>query len=249
MAGASSAARPHYRIQVPGLIEQASPIVGVRLWLVDLDEPTREAADSWLSPSEQERAARFVFPRDARRYRAAHAALRWLLAQHCGLPARSEFDLGAHGKPHIGGHTAGGFNLSHSGGRALIGIGIGIGSGDGLGVDIELLRTVDDVWPVAEQNFSADVYAALRRTPPADVAHAFLSVWTRKEACLKAAGIGLNLLPASFEVGLGAERKRTTLATGQGSIELLVQAVMLGAGMLAAVANTLAPPPHDGSLR
>jgi 4'-phosphopantetheinyl transferase len=228
MAGASSAARPHYRIQVPGLIEQASPIVGVRLWLVDLDEPTREAADSWLSPSEQERAARFVFPRDARRYRAAHAALRWLLAQHCGLPARSEFDLGAHGKPHIGGHTAGGFNLSHSGGRA---------------------RTVDDVWPVAEQNFSADEYAALRRTPPADVAHAFLSVWTRKEACLKAAGIGLNLLPASFEVGLGAERKRTTLATGQGSIELLVQAVMLGAGMLAAVANTLAPPPHDGSLR
>jgi 4'-phosphopantetheinyl transferase len=90
----------------------------------------------------------------------------------------------------------------------------------------------------------------LRRTPPADVAQAFLSIWTRKEACLKAAGVGLNLSPASFEVGLGAEPKRTTLVTGQGSIELRVQAVMLGAGMLAAVAKILdLPPPHDGPLR
>lgn len=230
---------------MPGLIEQVSPIGGVRLWLVDLDEPAREAVESWLSPSEQERAARFVFPRDARRYRAAHVALRRLLALHFGLPARSEFELGAHGKPHVGGRAAGGFNLSHSAGRALI----GIGSGDGLGVDIELLRAVDEVWPVAEQNFSADEYAALRRTPPADVARAFLSVWTRKEACLKATGIGLNLLPASFEVGLGAEPKRTTLGNGQGSIELHVQGVTLGAGMLAAIAKTLAPPPHECSLQ
>ena len=247
MAGAPCAARPHLKVQAPGLIEQTSPIGGVRLWLVDLDEPAREAADSWLSPSERERAARFVFPRDARRYRAAHVVLRRLLALHCGLPARSEFELGAHGKPHIGGYTASGFNLSHSGGWALI----GIGSGDGFGVDIELLRAVDDVWLVAEQNFSADEYAALRRTPPADVAQAFLSIWTRKEACLKAAGVGLNLSPASFEVGLGAEPKRTTLVTGQGSIELRVQTVMLGAGMVAAVAKTLdlPPPPHDGPLR
>jgi 4'-phosphopantetheinyl transferase len=245
MAGAPSAAQTLPGILAPGLIEQKSPIGGVRLWLVDLDGLAGESADLWLSPSEQERAVRFVFPRDARRYRAAHAALRRLLALHCGLSAQSEFEIGDHGKPRLKGRTAGEFNLSHSGGRALI----GIGSGDGIGVDIELLRAVDDVWPMAEQNFSADEYAALRRAPPVALAQAFLSIWTRKEACLKAAGVGLSLSPASFEVGLGAEPTRTTLATGQESIDVCVQTLTLGAGMLAAVANILTQPPRDGPLR
>ncbi len=246
MAVAQCAAGSQRGVQAPGLTEQASPIGGVRLWRVDLDEPLHEAADFWLSPSEQERSARFVFPRDAQRYRAAHTVLRRLLAEHCSLPARTEFEIGAHGKPHIGGHTAGRFNLSHSGGWALIGIGTGGGE---LGIDIELLRPIEDVWSVAEQNFSTDEYAALRRTPPANVAHAFLSVWTRKEACLKAAGAGLTLLPASFEVGLGAEPKRTILTIGQGSIELRVQAVPVGRGLVAALAEILASPPHDASLQ
>ena len=207
----------------------------MRLWLAFLDGPAQGDAARWLSRTEQERAARFVFARDAARYRAAHVLLRRLLERHCGVPAGEEFGTGAHDKPHLVPGNRWGFNLSHSGDLALV----GIGPGDGIGVDVDVLREVDDVWPLAEQNFSANEYRELRRTPAAQVARAFLSGWTRKEACLKAVGSGLSIAPASFDVGLAPGLKVLALPSDSGMVQVGVHTVQAGAGALAAVARTI----------
>lgn len=222
-------------------VELQSPIAGVRLWLAGLDGPAQHDAAAWLPATEKARAARFVFARDAARYRAAHVLLRRLLWAHCGLPAGEEFELGAHDKPHPRASRGGGFNLSHSEGHALI----GIGAEDGVGVDIEMLRDVNDIWPLAEQNFSANEYEELRRAPKEHLSRAFLSGWTRKEACLKAAGCGLSIAPAGFDVGLAPAPKVLTLQTDSGAVEVLVHTVQAGENALAAVARTLCTPPDQ----
>lgn len=222
----------------PEVSELQTPIASVRLWLARLDGPAQHEAAQWLPRSEQERAARFVFARDASRYRAAHVHLRRLLEQHCGVPAAEEFGIGAHDKPHLMPGNPWGFNLSHSGELALVGIGPGIG----IGVDVEVLREIDDVWPLAEQNFSANEYRELRLTPAAQVARSFLSVWTRKEACLKAVGSGLSIAPASFDVGLANEPKVLALECDSGRVGVCVHTVQAGAGALAAVARTIRLP-------
>jgi 4'-phosphopantetheinyl transferase len=215
-----------------GCTELSNLMPGIRLWWVDLDEPLDASADDALSPSEQVRAAQFVFPTDARRYRAAHAALRYLLGEHCGWPDRREFVIAPQGKPRLAGsvHV---FNLSHSGSAALI----GIGRGEDIGVDVELLRGIDDVWSLAEQVLSPDERNELRGVPPQETARAFLMAWTRKEACLKAVGCGLSLAPRDFEVGLVAGLRRTTLDTDRGVIEVEVHSLDAGQGALAAVAR------------
>jgi 4'-phosphopantetheinyl transferase len=207
---------------------------GVRLWWVDLDEAGPAAADSALSPSERARAAQFVFATDARRYRAAHAVLRRLLGEHCGWPDRREFAVAPDGKPWLP-DSAHVFNLSHSGATALIGIGIG----EDIGVDVELLRGIDDVWPLAQQVLSSNECEELRCVPPSQAARAFLVAWTRKEACLKAAGCGLSLAPRDFEVGIGEGLCRTALETDRGVIEVDVQSLDAGHRALAAVARVV----------
>lgn len=212
-----------------------APMHGIRLWLVDLGGQLCTASDSWLSAGELDRAARFVFARDARRYRAAHVALRRLLLQHCGLRAAAEFEIGDHGKPRAGLSPQFEFNLSHSGEKALIGI--DQGQGDGIGVDIESMRCIEDVWPLAEQHFSEGEYRELHAVPQVDVARAFLLGWTRKEACLKALGCGLSVAPASVEVGLKPDAREVVVATPAGPAPVWVSSVKVGVDMLAAVAR------------
>ena len=218
---------------------------GTRLWLVDLDGHLGEGAEPWLCHSERDRAARFVYARDARRYRAAHFALRQLLLQHCSVRPGIGFEVGVHGKPQVGLSPTFEFNLSHSGERALIGI--DRGQGGGLGVDIEMLRHVEDVWPLAQQHFTPRENAQLRALPRADVARAFLIVWTRKEACLKALGCGLRLAPASFDVGLEPHARMVLLDTATGPAQVCVTSVAAGADMLVAVAKVFPMPPASSS--
>jgi len=218
-------------------VELTPPDEGIRLWLVDLDTCAHAEAGAWLSPSECDRASRFMFARDAQRFRAAHVVLRRLLHQHGGLPACTEFAISAHGKPRLARAAGCDFNLSHSGSKALV----GISTWGRVGVDIELLRPIDDVWLLAEQTLSVGECNALRCAPHAEQTRAFLRGWTRKEACLKAVGSGLNIAPASFEVGLEAHDRNVHLDTALGPVDVRVQTVELDAGVLAAVAVVIGP--------
>lgn len=77
-------------------------------------------------------------------------------------------------------------SLSHSGAYLLVGV-----SHAPVGVDIECIKP-RRVLPLAETIGHPDEYAMLARLPPEQQQLAFLECWTRKEAWLKARGLGLS---------------------------------------------------------
>src|SRR6185295_854197 len=108
-------------------------------------------------------------------------------------PEEIQFTYRAFGKPQILTSTpqAGpfNFNLAHSGSLALYAF-TPIGE---VGVDLELIRpefTGDDI---AERFFSPAECACLNQLS-AELRHkAFFNCWTRKEAFIKAMGMGMSL--------------------------------------------------------
>jgi 4'-phosphopantetheinyl transferase len=98
------------------------------------------------------------------------------------------------GKPELE-HSALHVSLAHSGQVALVAV-----SDVDVGVDVEWLRDGTEAWPLVAQALTSSEHAALQSLPIADRSEAFLSTWTRKEALLKAAGIGLALDPRLIEL-------------------------------------------------
>jgi len=154
-----------------------------------------------LSADELERAARFHFDRDRRRFIVARGMLRHLLSAYLRRPAASHrFVYGAKGKPALadGEHQPLFFNVSHSEERVLIGLTRALP----LGVDIEYLRPLSDAASIAERFFSNTEAAVFRRLPSSQRTVGFFNCWTRKEAYLKATGDGLSAPLDRFDLTL-----------------------------------------------
>lgn len=199
------------------------------VWWCDLREPPPAAQ---LSPEEHERAARFFFDRDRVRYLASHAALRQLLVNRDASPGAS-FATGAHGKPRlpgIGWH----FNLSHSDNEALI----ALSATHEVGVDVEAVKAIDHLGDLAHQYFTPRELGAWLSLDEVERRHAFFALWSRKEACVKAAGWGLNLPLQRFDVGFTDFRPRDVelpLPTG-GFARMTLMSLPLDTGSAGAVA-------------
>lgn len=97
--------------------------------------------------------------------------------------------MGEHGKPTLAAPFAHvGFSWSHSGDNALLAVGIGLAE---IGIDLERQRPRPRVMELARRFFAAEEANALESMPDATRLAAFLSLWTAKEAVLKAHGGGL----------------------------------------------------------
>jgi 4'-phosphopantetheinyl transferase len=143
-----------------------------------------DAYEAVLTPAERDHVARFRQPEDRLLRTIARGALRLLLAEGTGTaPDALVFTAGPQGKPALAGGPQ--FNLSHCRGRVLIGIG-----DRPLGVDVEREdRSVD--WRGLCRMVAASAEAAAIEAAP-DPARLFLSLWTAKEAYVKALGIGIG---------------------------------------------------------
>ncbi len=209
------------------------------LWLVRLAQGGTEADVRLLDARERERAARFHFERDRHRYVDAHVALRHALAARTGRPAGAlGFESGAFGKPRLAGEPRCAFSLSHSDELALIAL---ADAGD-IGVDLERVRALPDLDALAQQCLTAGERQELGALPLADRERAFLQLWTRKEACLKAIGTGLSVEPAAFAVGWQANETPVRIATASGPRDVLVQSVTLADDWVAALARVAIRP-------
>jgi len=105
---------------------------------------------------------------------------------------------GPWGKPYIADHREISFNLSHSGELAAVSLSCG---GDGrleIGLDLEKIEVGRDHIHIAERFFHPDEQELLLRSPEPERARLFTEIWTRKEACAKMWGTGLNISFASF---------------------------------------------------
>ena len=173
----------------------------VDVWSVQLDcSPAYVAVLLHaLSDDERERAGRFYFERDQRRFICARGTLRRLLAAYLDVEARDlTFSYGPNGKPALSGRfeRALTFNVSHSQELALVAIARDVE----MGVDVEAVRSMDDADDIASRFFSPRESAQLRALPVAVRTGAFFACWTRKEAYLKALGSGLAKPLDEFDV-------------------------------------------------
>jgi 4'-phosphopantetheinyl transferase len=158
----------------------------VHVYLADL---TRPADTGVLDEVENSRAARFAFDADRRRYAAAHAVLRHILARYLACaPAEVRYAFGPQGKPALAGGAGLEFNMSHSGDLALY----AVTRGRAVGVDIERVRLQVGRELAGAGFLTPSETQALLALPDVERPRAFFTVWTRKEACLKATGKGLS---------------------------------------------------------
>jgi 4'-phosphopantetheinyl transferase len=220
------------------------PVLGtdVHVWRVDLNQPPAiiERCRQLLSVDEQARADRFHFECDRQHFIVARGFLRAMLASYLEIDARAvQFSYAPHGKPELANSSSQpqslNFNLAHSGDFALYAF---TRVGD-VGVDLEHIRrdfTSDDI---ARRFFSSNEVGCLSRLP-ADVRHeAFFNCWTRKEAFLKAKGIGLSLPLDQFDVTLAPAEPAALLITRWDETEATrwsLKAIDVGPGYVAAVA-------------
>lgn len=221
-----------------------------RVWRVDLDAVAADTAS--LSQAERDRAGRFVFQRDRQRFVAAHVALRQVLSSHTGVDAsRLEFPLGSDGKPFLACPAGVHFNLSHSQSVALIAIGNGETE---IGIDVEVLRPMADVEAMAASYFTAAEQRALAAVTPALRSRAFLTCWTRKEACLKAIGLGLGVDTRTFDAGVDESTREVRIPVDDETACIEVSSFDGGDDVVCAIArqvsaNTRAKrPTHESEL-
>lgn len=185
----------------------------VRVYVVDLgagvegDRFVELAEWEWLSDVERDRAERLVRPRDGRRFVRCRGALRAILGRLLGEPAGAvAFQAGPGGKPALR-FVEGSperrrvhFNVSHSGELALI----AVSRRRELGVDVEMTRPISQADRIVESYFTEAEQAEFLAIAEADRPAAFIRGWTRKEAILKAQGVGLAGLAKGFETRFGA---------------------------------------------
>jgi 4'-phosphopantetheinyl transferase len=186
----------------------------IHVWRTTLDMAASSFAKllQILSPEERERADRFHFDVDRRRSVIGRGCLRLLLGEILDLRAnelRIEYD--EFGKPGLmpGQGQPPQFNVSHSGNLILIAITIG----RAVGVDVERIRTDLDLDGIAARFFSANECKTLASLAGPARYKAFFTCWTRKEAYLKARGIGLSLPLDQFDVSFLPNEEPCLLAT------------------------------------
>jgi 4'-phosphopantetheinyl transferase len=160
----------------------------VHVWQLDLENVPLADLTPLLSEDEQRRAARFHFDRDRDHWIASHGLLRVILGRYLAAsPTALQFENGPFGKPKLIGEALH-FNLSHTGGLALL----AVARQCEVGVDIERLRSDFSPEELGGHIFSATEQADLHSLPPEQRHHAFLTLWSGKEAYTKARGLGLS---------------------------------------------------------
>lgn len=172
----------------------------VDIWRIHLDLglDSVKSFESALSADEARRASSFQFDKDRNHYIVAHFSLRDVLGRYLKAePAKLEFSIDQYGKPALLEHKLE-FNLSHSGSFALV----AVTQSRIIGVDVERMREGISSLVIARQYFSPAEVAEFDAVPVEQRETAFFTCWTRKEAFIKAKGLGLSLPLDSFDVSL-----------------------------------------------
>lgn len=186
----------------------------MHIWQIDLDASA--SGETCLDPAERRRAASFRSDLHRRRFISAHVALRQLLGQQSGTaPHALPLQTGHDGKPVLPPSFGLHFNLAHCEELALLAL-----TRDGpVGVDVERVRSLESRRPGTKDPGEEEVALAMRHFSETEIRElcavapdlarirSFFSGWTRKEAWIKAAGVGLRMDLRTIETGLSGSRQ------------------------------------------
>jgi 4'-phosphopantetheinyl transferase len=161
----------------------------VHVWRIPLDDVRVDA--SALSADERDRASRFRFATDRRRWSACRFALREILGDTLGCRPAAVPLLGARDvRAHLGGSAPWlSFNLARSGAFAVI----ALASGLAVGVDVEQFPELDrrELALVAARVLPGDARDRIAAADDHDAVAVFTHEWVRHEALVKCRGDGL----------------------------------------------------------
>ena len=217
----------------------------LQIWRARLEasEDQVAAARSLLSTDELARADRFFRAEHRRRFAIGRAVLRRMLGSYLGEdPAAIVFSYNELGKPYRDAQGAGErieFNVSHSGELALY----AFSTSSPVGVDIERTRSNLETEKIARRFFSPGEVEALLALPKDERVQGFYNCWTRKEAFVKAKGLGFALRLSDFEVRLapGEPAELVSFAGDEGSFSWKIFDLRPGPGYTAAAVMTGTP--------
>lgn len=213
----------------------------LHVWWANLRDFDSEipALETLLSPYERAKAAKFRFLQDRRNYIIRHGLLRVLLGGYVGRPPSTlDFTFGAQGKPELRNGFHRGrihFNLSHSEDLALY----GVTRACPVGVDVEYLCPLSNLERITRDIFSESETESLMALPREHRPKYFFSLWTRKEALIKARGEGLaseQSIRAFFPSVLNVSKYTAGAEPAQICSRWHVRSFLPTAGYLAAVA-------------
>ncbi len=173
----------------------------VHIWRMQVDTAFSRLAQlrQYLSEQECAKVDRLIRPVHQQRAGVAYAALRAVLSCYVRV-AKQElvFTKGSHGKPYLDGSDGVYFNMTHSGSMLLI----AVMQDCEVGVDVERVDENIEFLKLAERFFAEPEYLALEALPKKQQLRAFYRCWTRKEAYIKAIGLGLSFALKDFVVSL-----------------------------------------------
>lgn len=131
------------------------------------------------------------------------AIVRAALARHLDVrPDEVHVEHERSGRPVVAGHRIA-VSCSHTHDLVLV----AVGAGQRIGIDVELLR--DGPWRLLPTHaLTRRELAELEACPVEHRSEALLRYWVRKEALLKAAGVGLAVDPRTVEVSSPTESPR-----------------------------------------
>ena len=213
----------------------------VHVWRASLtpSEARIQVLKQTLAADELQRASRFHFPKDRNHFIVARGLLRAMLARYLLCDPRSlSFSVNQYGKPSLTSasqHTPLYFNVSHSHEMALYAF-TTLGE---VGIDLEYINRNVEILELAGRFFSPREVAMLRTVPSQFQYEAFFNCWTRKEAYIKARGMGLSLDLQLFDVSLAPGMPATLLASrefGQDAARWSLYDLSPGLGYKAALA-------------
>jgi 4'-phosphopantetheinyl transferase len=211
-------------------------IKSIEVWNIHLPEHRADAAQyrKILTDEELERAAKFLKPDDANGFIVCRGLLRRILADCLKSdPAELRFPRNAQGKPFLeGGELE--FNVSHSRERLLI----AVTAGRAVGVDIEFRRSGLNMASIAKRWFAPEEQAFFQSLENPE--QGFFDVWAKKEAYVKALGVGIYKDLNTFAVPVGETPFCPTLGNDG---QWFFQTLEIDSGYAAAVVSEAPPVP------
>jgi 4'-phosphopantetheinyl transferase len=168
----------------------------------DDDEPALPRMLPQLTTGERDHAARFRFTRDRLAFALGRVLVRRTLSQFSSPPAGGwQFASNTYGKPELTGSPGAPplrFNISHCAGMVTAAFALG----RDIGVDVESVARSSAGAEIARTCFAPEEIRAIESLPERQQQLAFVSIWTLKEAYVKAIGMGLSIPLADFAIGL-----------------------------------------------
>lgn len=153
-----------------------------------------------ISSDERNRADRLLDPDKRKRFIAGRGLLREILGGYLGVKAEDLFfAVGEYGKPQLFVNKTDNwrlhFNLTHSDDLFLL----AIAADREVGIDVEQIRNDTPYADMARLAFSPGEQQELFALPDNLQRGAFYCCWTRKEAFMKACGMGFALMSNSLD--------------------------------------------------